>query len=68
MRQEFEQIINRLGWIRSRLDEYIQEKGGVTDEAEAPKEVQPDYTSVQSQKRLAQELDDIRKHVPKLPS
>ena len=35
MRQEFEQIINRLGWIRSRLDEYIQDKGGVTDEAES---------------------------------
>ena len=35
MRQEFEQIINRLGWIRSRLDEYIQDKGGITDEAES---------------------------------
>lgn len=34
MRPEFEQIINRLGRIRSRMEEYIMEKGGDTSEAE----------------------------------
>ena len=34
MREEFQQIINRLGWIRSRMEEYIQDKGGITEGAE----------------------------------
>ncbi|MBR7105295.1 MAG: GreA/GreB family elongation factor [Lentisphaeria bacterium] len=38
---------------------------GVTEEADAPEEIQPDFSSVLSQKRLAQELDDIINiHVP----
>ena len=31
MREEFQQIINRLGWIRSRMEEYIYDKGGDTE-------------------------------------
>ena len=34
MRPEFEQIINRLGRIRSRMEEYIMDKGGKTTGAE----------------------------------
>ena len=35
MRPEFQQVINRLQWIRNRMDEYILDKGGVTDNAES---------------------------------
>ena len=34
MRPEFEQIINRLGRIRARMEEYIMDKGGKTTGAE----------------------------------
>lgn len=35
MRPEFQQIINRLQWIRNRMDEYILDKGGSTESAES---------------------------------
>ena len=53
-------------YLESGAGQRILKAGvGVTDEADAPEEIQPDYSSVLSQKRLAQELDDIINiHVP----
>lgn len=53
-------------YLESGAGQRILKAGvGVTDEADAPEEIQPDYSSVSSQKRLAQELDDIINiHVP----
>lgn len=34
MREEFQQIINRLGWIRGRMEEYIYDKGGDTEDCQ----------------------------------
>ncbi|MBQ9500868.1 MAG: GreA/GreB family elongation factor [Lentisphaeria bacterium] len=71
---ERQSLMVKLSRLSPMLQEYLESGAGqrilkagvgVTDEAEAPQEVQPDYTSVHSQKRLAQELDDIINiHVP----
>ncbi|MBE6393961.1 MAG: hypothetical protein E7044_07905 [Lentisphaerae bacterium] len=71
---ERQSLMVKLSRSSKMLQEYLESGAGqrilkagvgVTDEADAPEEVQPDYTSVQSQKRLAQELDDIINiHVP----
>ena len=34
MREEFQQIINRLNWIRGRMEEYIYDKGGETEDCQ----------------------------------
>ena len=34
MREEFQQIINRLKWIRGRMEEYIYDKGGETEDCQ----------------------------------
>ena len=71
---ERQSLMVKLSRNSAMLQEYLESGAGqrilkagvgVTEEADAPEEVQPDYSSVQSQKRLAQELDDIINiHVP----
>ena len=71
---ERQSLMVKLSRSSKMLQEYLESGAGqrilkagvgVTDEADAPEEVQPDYTSVASQKRLAKELDDIINiHVP----
>ena len=71
---ERQSLMVKLSRHSSMLQEYLESGAGqrilragvgTTDEAEAPQEIQPDFTSVHSQKRLSKELDDIINiHVP----